>query len=153
MRIRVLSAFLIFALATWLPVAGQQPAPGTSAPPATPSSPGPAKNMPGCTCCSHDTAAPDSEKTEKHDHASMACCAGKSSGEMTCGNAKSGKPSAGMECCKSQDAKLCAAKDGKSCCDLKNAKSCCGKDGIASDSKDGKDCCAGKSSSCNKHAA
>jgi hypothetical protein len=154
MKFRILAVFLIFALAAWLPLAAQQPAAAPASPQSTtPAAPETAKAKPACACCSHDMASPDAAKTEKHDHASMGCCDGKSSGEMACCKTPSADGKAAMECCKDHDAKLCAAKDGKSCCDSKDGKSCCGKDATACNSKDGKDCCSAMNSDCGKHPA
>ncbi len=142
MKFRTLAVFLIFALAAWLPLVAQQPA--TASPSSQSNAPAPdaAKAKAACACCSHDMAPSDAAKSEKHDHASMACCNGKTSDAKTA-----------MECCKNHDAKLCAAKDGKSCCDSKDGKSCCGKDAAACNTKDGKNCCAAKKDDCCKHAA
>jgi hypothetical protein len=142
MKFRIMAVSLIFALAAWLPLVAQQPATAPAATQSAPASPDAAKAKAACACCSHDMAASDAAKSEKHDHASMACCNGKTT------NAKNA-----MECCKDHDAKLCAAKDGKSCCASKDGNSCCGKDATACNTKDGKDCCSAKSADCCKHAA
>jgi len=133
MKIRLLAVILMFALASWLPLAAQQAAPA-----------GPTKtdSKSSCACCSHDPVSQAKGSEEKHDHHAMACCKGQTTDGIS-----------SMECCKIHDVKRCAAKDGKSCCDSKDGKSCCGKDATACNTKDGKDCCSAMGGNCCKHAA
>lgn len=139
MKFRLIAVVLGFAMAAWLPAAGQQ-----AATPSTPQAPAAQDSGKDATehscCCSHENHNADSATAQNHDHEAMACCSK---------DAKNSKDA--MTCCKDKDAKLCAAKDGKPCCDAKAGKACCGKDATACNTKAGKDCCTSKGGSCCKH--
>ncbi|HEY1471486.1 MAG TPA: hypothetical protein VGF61_20780 [Candidatus Acidoferrum sp.] len=151
MKFRMIAVILAFAIAAWLPAAGQQ-ASGQS----TPQNPAPADSTKDAAkhpcCCSHENHTGDSGSAADHDAHAMACCQAKDGKEMSCCSKDSKASKTAMTCCKDKDANLCAAKDGKPCCDTKAGKSCCGKDATACNSKAGKDCCTGKDEACCKHA-
>jgi hypothetical protein len=147
-KFRMIAVILAFAMAAWLPVAGQS-APQTPAPQDS-SKDAAAKH----SCyCSHEQHSADSASAANHDDQAPACSQAKDGKEMSCCSkgTKSGKKA--MTCCKDKDAKLCAAKDGKLCCDAKAGKSGCAKDATAGNSKAEKDCCTGKDEVCCKQGA
>ena len=154
MKFRLIAAILGFAMATWLPAAGQQPSAQSA--PQTPAAQDSGKDTTKHSCCcSHESqnADADTATAQNHEHESAACCPGKDGKKMSCCTKDAKNSKEAMMCCKDKDAKLCASKDGKPCCNAKEGKSCCGKDAAASNAKAGKGCCTGKGESCCKHMA
>ena len=147
-KFRMIAVILAFAMATWLPVAGQSrpqtPAPQDSSKDAA------AKHS---CCCSHEQHSADSASAANHDDQTPACSQAKDGKELSCCSKGTKSSKKAMTCCKDKDATLCAAKDGKPCCDAKAGKSCCAKDATAGNSKAEKDCCTGKDEACCKQAA
>ena len=129
MKFRMIAVTLAFAMAAWLPLAGQQ-TPGQSTP-LTPASQDSTKDaVKQSCCCPHGNHDADTASSADHDDHAMACCS------KDTRNSKKA-----MTCCKDEDAKLFAAKDGKPCCNAKAKKPCCGKDATACNSKAAKGCC------------
>jgi hypothetical protein len=152
MKLRMIALILTFAMAAWLPAAGQQ-APSQSTP-QTPASQDSSKDAAKHSCCcSHEHDSADSASAANHDVQAPACCQAKDGKEMSCCSKDTRNSKTAMTCCKDKDAKLCAARDGKPCCNAKAGKSCCGKDATACNSKPGKDCCTGKDDACCKHVS
>ena len=129
MKFRMIAVTLAFAMAAWLPLAGQQTA-GQSTP-QTPASQNSTKDAVKHSCgCPHENHDADSASAANHDDHAMACCSK---------DTKNSKKA--MTCCKDKDARLCAAKDRKPCCNAKAESPAAGTMLPPGNSKTAKDCC------------
>jgi hypothetical protein len=130
MKFRMIAVTLAFAMAAWLPLAGQQTA-GQSTPQAPASQNSTKDAVKHSCCCPHENHGADSASAANHDDHAMACCQAKDGKQMSCCSKDTKNSKQARTCCKDQDARLCAAKDSKPCCNARAEKPCCGKDTIA----------------------
>ena len=101
-KFRMIAVILAFAMAAWLPVAGQS-APQDSSKDAA------VKHSCGC---SHEQRSADCASAANHDDQAPACSQAKDGKEMSCCSQGTKSSKKAMTCCKDKDATLCAAKDG-----------------------------------------
>jgi hypothetical protein len=113
----MIAVILAFAMAAWLPVAGQS-APQDSSKDAA------AKHS---CCCPHEQLSADSASAANHDDQAPAWSQAKGGKEMSCCSWGTKSSKEAMTCCQDKDATLCAA-DEKLCCDAKAGKSSCAKE-------------------------
>ena len=102
MKSSMIVVILAFAMAAWLPVAGQS-APQDSSKDAA------VKHSCGC---SHEQRSADCASAANHDDQAPACSHAKDGKEMSCCSQGTKSSKKAMTCCKDKDATLCAAKDG-----------------------------------------